>query len=190
MPQDIEFYVDVASPYTYLATTQVASLAERTGAAVRWRPFLLGGVFKATGNTPPATLPARARYMLQDLYRWAADYGVPFNFPAAFPVNSLTAMRALTSLDADALPQATARMMTAYWVEGRDPSDPAVIADVLGADALAAAADPAVKAALRAHTDRAIERGAFGAPTFFVGDQMFFGNDRLHFVEAAARREP
>lgn len=186
-PNTIEFFFDIASPYSYLASTQVEGLSARTGAAVRWRPFLLGGVFRAVGNTPPVALAARQPYLLKDLYRWAAHYGVPFNFPSFFPVNSLVPMRALAGLPEAEVPAAAAALFRAHWAEERDPSDAAVLTDLLGAERVALASAGEVKAALRETTDEAVRRGAFGAPTFFVGDEMFFGNDRLHFVEAAAR---
>lgn len=187
MPAIIEFFFDIGSPYTYLASTQMAALAARTGVPVRWRPFLIGGVFKAIGNTAPANVVAKGAHMLVDLKRWAAHYGIPFQFSPLFPVNSLLPMRALTTYADEELPEAAHRVFRAYWVESRDPSDRAVLTDVLGEQALRDAEDPVVKARLRANTDEAVARGAFGAPTFFVGDEMFFGNDRLQFVEAAAK---
>lgn len=188
MPTPIEFFFDVASPYSYLASTVITEVGARAGAPVRWRPFLLGGVFRAVGNQPPATLAVRAPYMLTDLHRWAQRYGVPFQMPSFFPINSLLPMRALASLPEDALPAAAGAVFRAHWAEGRDPSDPAVLAALIGADAVAAAQSPAVKEHLRANTEEAVARGAFGAPTFFVGAEMYFGNDRLLFVEEAAAR--
>ena len=180
----IEFFFDIASPYTYLAATQMAAVSERTGADVRWRPFLLGGVFKATGNAPPAMVPARGRYLMKDLYRWAAMYDVAFSFPANFPVNSIVAMRALQSIPESERPAPALSLFRAYWADNANPTDPAVIAEHLGAEALQAATSQPVKDALRAASDEAVERGAFGAPTFFVGEQMWFGNDRLPLVES------
>src|SRR5262245_47658832 len=93
----IDFYFDIASPYSYLAATQLDALAARTGATVRWRPFLLGGVFKATGNHMPASIAAKARWMFDDLKRWAAHYGVPFQMTSHFPLNTLRTQRALAA---------------------------------------------------------------------------------------------
>jgi 2-hydroxychromene-2-carboxylate isomerase len=190
MSHEIQFYFDAVSPYTYLATTQVEALESRIDMPVRWIPFYLGGVMKATGNAPPALVPARGAYMFRDLRRWSKHYGVPFHFPKAFPINTLTAQRALTSLadDQPALREAAHRLFRAYWVEDRDISRPEVLAELLPPAALAAAAEPAVKARLKAASDEAVAAGAFGAPTFLVGRELFFGNDRLPFVEAAARR--
>lgn len=186
MPRTIEFFFDFASPYTYLAATQIEAVAQRAGAELIWRPFLLGGVFKSVGNAPPAVLAPRGAYMLQDLGRWARFYGVPLRFPSTFPVNSLLAMRALQGMSRAERPAAAHRVFHAHWVEDRDISDPAVLTPLLGEAALARANDPEVKDRLRRTTEEAVTRGAFGAPTFFVGETMFFGNDRLQFVEQAA----
>jgi len=185
MSRTVEFFYDIVSTYSYLASTQLEAITERTGAAFVWRPFLLGGVFKATGNRPPASLPARGPYLLKDIQRWCKLYGVTFNLPADFPANTLTAMRALTALEGDERVAASRRLYRAYFVEGRDISDAAVVADLVGEGPLAMAADPAVKAALRATTEEAVSRGAFGAPSFFLDGEMYFGNDRMHFLEAA-----
>lgn len=186
MPRTIEFFFDVASPYTYMATTQIEAVAERAGAELIWRPFLLGGVFKAVGNLPPAVLAPRGAYMLEDLGRWARFYKVPFRFPSNFPINSLLPMRVFQGLSRAERPAVAHRVFRAHWVDGQDISDPAVLAPLVGEAAMAAASDPEVKERLRRGTEEAVARGAFGAPTFFVGEQMFFGNDRLQFVEQAA----
>lgn len=183
----VEFFYDIGSPYSYMAATQIEAIAADCGAQVVWRPILLGGVFKAVGNAPPATLPARGMYMFKDLQRWSAYYGVPWTLPATFPTNSLLAMRALTALPKEALPAASLALFSAYWVDGRDVASPEVVADVLGVEAVARAQEQSVKDALKAATDEAVARGAFGVPTFFVGGEMFFGNDRLPFVERALR---
>lgn len=188
----VEFFFDVASPYTYLAATQLSGVAQRTGAIFRWRPFLLGGAYKAAGNEMPARVPNKARYMLRDLQDWAAYYGVPFQFPPVFPVNSLRAMRACTAVlqvNSESLPAFAAALFEEYWVHGRDPSSgPALAAACarIGRDVeeleREAETQP-VKDALRGATDEAVSRGAFGAPTFFVGERMFWGNDRITILE-------
>lgn len=194
----IEFFYDISSPYTYLAATQVDALGERAGAEVVWRPFLLGGVFKATSNTMPARVQAKAAWMLKDLYTWAEHYGVPFQWPSVFPLNSLFAQRLQTAALAHhgpALTKALAMaLFEAYWVHDRDLGQPEVLGEVaasvegLDVEAVATlATTPEVKDQLRQLTDEATARGAFGAPTFFVGDAMFWGNDRMHFVESVAR---
>jgi 2-hydroxychromene-2-carboxylate isomerase len=187
----VELFWDVGSPYTYLATTQIAGLAERTSATVELRPFLLGGVFKATANHMPAEVQAKARYMLQDLDRWRERYGVRFSFPSIFPINSLLPMRVACALEGRDSERFCHAIMAAYWVDGLDAGTEPVVRGVLDGLALDAGATVAraqtqeVKDRLRKNTEEAVARGAFGAPTFFVGDQMFWGNDRLDFVEAA-----
>jgi 2-hydroxychromene-2-carboxylate isomerase len=171
---------------------------QRTGAELVYRPFLLGGVMKASGNAPPFTVPNKGRYVGRDVNRWARRYGVELGSNPHFPVNTVLAMRAAVALlsgDADpavfrAYHDAAFRAM---WIEGADLADEGVVRDLVGkaggdADALIARCGQAeVKDALRANTDEAVERGAFGAPSFFVGDELFFGNDRLDFVEEALR---
>lgn len=188
----LEFFYDFVSPYSYLASTRVEAEAARVGGTVRFRPFLLGGVFVATGNRAPIDTPAKGRHLATDLGRWAARLGIPFTWPAKFPVSTVLAMRtAFAAEKAGKLVPFTHAMYRAYWAEGRDLSDPAVIAEVagkVGLDGAALLADaPNHKEALKAQTQEAIDRGSFGAPTFFVGQEMFVGNDRLDFaVEALA----
>ena len=190
----IEYFFDVGSPTSYLAWTQLPKVAAETGAEIVWRPMLLGGVFKATGNASPVSVPAKGRWMNDDIRRWAAHYGVPFRFNQHFPINTLTLMRGATGLQmrqpAD-FPRYVELVERAMWESPKNLGDPAVLAATLteaGFDAEAFAAlvaDPEVKARLVATTEEAVSRGVFGAPTFFVGDQMFFGQDRLDFVREA-----
>lgn len=192
----IEFFFDVGSPYSYLAATQVDAVGERAGAEVRWRPFLLGGVFKESGNDMPARVAAKARWMLADLGRWAEAYGVPFRFASRFPLNTLQAQRALTAAAQrwpESLRPFALSLFRAYWVDDRDVSRPDEIgaaAEGAGLDGdavLAAAQEQEVKDLLRSWTSEAVERGAFGAPTFFVGEEMYWGNDRLDLMERNLR---
>lgn len=192
--KQLDFFFDLSSPYSYLASTQMQALGERTGAAIAWRPMVLGAVFKAVGNEMPARVPAKARWMAQDLQRWADHYGVPWRMSSYFPANTIKAMRLILVDDRRAADVARAGF-AAMWAEDRDPSrddELRRVAERGGLDpatALAAIDSPAIKDRLRANTDEAIARGAFGAPTFLVGDELFWGNDRLHFVEAALRRK-
>lgn len=191
----IEFFFDVGSPYSYLAAELIGGVAERTGVPVRWRPFLLGAVFKASGNEMPARIPAKARWMLEDLRGWARLHEVPFRMASRFPLNTLRTQRALCaaalSAGEGAVPAYALALFQAYWVDDRDVSSDAelaVLADAAGLDgsAIVAAIDaPATKDALRANTDDAVARGAFGAPTCFYGGAMFWGHDRLALLEAA-----
>ena len=190
----VEFFFDFGSPTTYLAHTQLPRIASQAGAQLIYRPMLLGGVFKATGNASPVSVPAKGRWMLRDLERWAARWGVPFSFNPHFPINTLTLMRGATGL-LMRQPESFARyadaVFAAMWVTPRNLGDSGEIESVLavagipGADFIAMVADPEVKAALVAQTERAVARGVFGAPSCFVGDEMFFGQDRLDFVAAA-----
>lgn len=188
----IEFFFDIGSTYSYLASTQMQGLQARTGRVVRWRPFLLGGVFKATNNATPISVAARATWLLRDAERWAEEYGIPLKFPSRFPLATLPTERALVACELetpDALPAFALALFHAYWAEDRDPSardEIAALARSVGLDAdriLGGMDTPAVKDHLRKSTEDAIARGAFGAPTFFVDGQMWFGNDRIAQME-------
>ena len=192
----LEFFFDVGSPTTYLAYTQLPTLAAECGAAVAWRPMLLGGVFKATGNASPVTVPAKGRWMLGDLQQWAGRWGVPLVFNPYFPVNTLTLMRGAVGLqmrEPERFQRYLEIVFGAMWRAPRNLGDAEVLAQTLTEDGLdagriaALAADPEVKARLVANTEEAVARGVFGAPTFFVGERMFFGQDRLDFVREALR---
>ncbi len=190
MPQTIEFFYDCASPYSYLAATQIAALAERHSAQLQWRPLALGGVFKATGNRMPATVPAKGKYMLKDLKLWAEHYAVPFQFPKIFPVNSLLVQRIACAVAETDRAAYTLAAMKAYWTQGADIQQVAVLQPLLrslGLDAealIAAAQSEKIKAQLKANTEEAVSRGVFGAPSCFVGETQFWGNDRLPLMEA------
>ena len=192
----VEFFFDFGSPTTYLAWTQLPKIAADCGAALDWRPMLLGGVFKATGNASPVTVPAKGRWMGEDIRRWAARYGVPFTFNPHFPINTLTLMRGAVGVQLRR-PQDFTRyveaVFRAMWVEPRDLGEAEVLAQTLAAAGFDAGftdivADPEVKAALIANTEEAVRRGVFGAPTMFVGSEMFFGQDRLEFVREALQK--
>jgi 2-hydroxychromene-2-carboxylate isomerase len=193
-PNTIEFCFDFGSPTTYLAHTQMPQLAADTGARIQYVPMLLGGVFKATGNQSPVMVPAKGRWMGSDLKLFARRYRVPFTFNPHFPINTLTLMRGAVGLQMRQperfMPYVDA-VFRAMWVEPVNLGDAAVLASTLAAAGFDAAsfqalvADAEVKAKLIANTEAAVARGAFGAPTCFVGEQMFFGQDRLDFVREA-----
>lgn len=194
MSQDLRFYFDVGSPASYLAWTQLPALCAETGAQLIYKPMLLGGVFQATGNASPALVPAKGRYMQQDLLRHARKYGVPFAFNPFFPINTLGLMRLITGVqlrEPDRLPDLLQVIFQAMWVDGRKLGDAQVVADTLAQAGFdpqalqALAADGQVKAALKAVTEEAVALGVFGAPTCFVDDEMFFGQDRLDMVRDA-----
>ena len=194
MATELEFFFDYGSPFSYLADTQLEGLAGRTGAVVSYRPMLLGGVFKETGNSSPISIEAKRKYMNADLERWAKHYGVPALHNPHFPINTIRLMRGAIAAQRSGVFAAYHRaIFDAFWRDGLNLGDAAVVRGVLeraGLDAVrlaAASEEHAVKDALRVATETAVVRGAFGAPTFFVGDQMFWGNDRLLFVEHALK---
>lgn len=187
----IEFFFDVGSPYSYLASTQLDELERETGATIEWRPFLLGGVFEATGNSAPALVPAKAQYMIRDLQRWSESYDIPLEMPSDFPINTLLAQRAIIAAgeeDSSHVETLAEVLFRRYWVDDSDVSEGGVVAaaaDEVGLDGreiVARTQEQSVKDALHGNSDEAVERGAFGAPTFFVDDEMFWGNDRLEFI--------
>ena len=196
MARTLEFYYDYGSPYSYLADTQVEAIAKRAGAALVRKPMLLGGVFKATGNHSPAELPAKSTWSAFDMPMWAKHYGVPFQRNPFFPVNTLALMRGAAAAQIDGIfERYHPAIYKAMWVDGVNLNDIGEVAKVLSAAGLDAAKignriqDQDVKDRLKATTDEAVARGVFGAPTSFVGDMMFFGNDRLPFVELALKDE-
>jgi 2-hydroxychromene-2-carboxylate isomerase len=194
----VEFYYDLVSPYSYLAHFRLRRICEEQGAELVLRPMLLGAAHKAVGLQAPVEIEAKAHYNYRDVHRWAEYYGVPLRYPDPFPFRTLKTMRAAVFFESSgALDAFTREAFSLYWEEGgapkgREESDEdGPIGDVarrVGADpgeVLEGAATPEAKRALRDATESAVGRGVFGAPTFFVGDEMFWGNDRLHFVEAA-----
>jgi 2-hydroxychromene-2-carboxylate isomerase len=191
----IEFFYDFGSPAAYLAYTQLPGIAARTGAKIVYRPFLLGAVFKATGNRSPVEVPAKGKWIMADFARFALRYGVPYGVPANFPINTLSLMRGAVAAERDGrlVPYSDA-VYRAIFAEQRNMEDPVTVATVLReagfdpAAMLAAIATAEVKDGLRANTDEAVARGVFGTPTCFVGGEMFFGQDRLDFVEEEARK--
>jgi 2-hydroxychromene-2-carboxylate isomerase len=197
MKKSVEFYFDLGSPATYLAYTQLPKICAETGSDLIYMPMLLGGVFKATGNASPAMIPAKGRYMFQDLDRYAKRYGVPLTFNPHFPINTLMLMRAVTGIQLQQPERFQAFidcLFTALWVEGRALDEPETVALVLSEhgfdphEVLALTHDESVKAVLKDNTETAVKRGVFGAPSIFVGSQLFFGQDRLDFVEEALRQ--
>jgi 2-hydroxychromene-2-carboxylate isomerase len=194
MSKRVEFFFDVGSPTTYLAWTQLPALCAQAGAELVYRPMLLGAVFQATGNASPAAVPAKGRYMNDDMARFARRYGVPLAMNPHFPINTLTLMRGAAGAQLRAPERFEAYLRGAFkamWIDGLNMNDPAVAAKALvaagfdPAEVMAWANDADVKAALRATTEEAVARGVFGAPTMFVGSEMFFGQDRLEFVREA-----
>ena len=195
----IEFWFEFGSNYSYLSAMRIEALARQAGVAVLWRPFLLGPIFRELGwSTSPFVLqPAKGRHMWRDMERQAAKYGLPWRRPGVFPRSAVLPMRVATLGANEAWIGAFCRrVMQQNWVQDREIDDADAVREALAGlvddpDAvLAAALAPGNKLRLRANTEAAQARGVFGAPTFFVGGEMFFGNDRLHFVEAALEESP
>jgi 2-hydroxychromene-2-carboxylate isomerase len=180
----LDFWFDFSSPFAYLASTQVDALAARTGATLRWRPMLLGAVFKAVGQVDVplfAMNEAKQRHTAEDFRRWAAWWGVPLVFPSRFPLRTLLPLRTWLS-QPDPIPFAHA-VFRAAWAEDRDITDPDVLR-ACGATEEALAAAPGNKQALSDATADAVAAGVFGAPTFVVdGRWLFWGQDRMEMVE-------
>ncbi|TRW17443.1 2-hydroxychromene-2-carboxylate isomerase [Glacieibacterium frigidum] len=188
----IEFLFDFGSPTTYLAHKRLPAIIARTGATVDYVPVLLGGVFKATGNASPVSVPAKGAYMNADMGRFAAREGIVLNFNPHFPINTLQLMRIAAGLKDDARFEAYVdATFDAMWAQPVNMGDPAAAAAAFAAAGLdpaelgAIAEAQASKDRLKAATEAAVARGVFGAPTFFVDGAMYFGQDRLDWVEAA-----
>jgi 2-hydroxychromene-2-carboxylate isomerase len=194
--KSFEFWFDFGSTASYLAWTQLPALEAETGATAVLKPMLLGGVFQATGNQSPANIPAKGKYLFVDFDRFAERYGVPFKVNPNFPINTLLLMRGAMVLQMKGDPRFRDycnAMFNAIWVYSLNMNDPATAAEALrkaGFDPqalVAAASEQTTKDALKAATQKAVDRGVFGAPTFFVGDQMFWGQDRMDFVREALK---
>lgn len=193
MEKRLEFWFDFSCPYAYVASTRIEALAERVAARLDVRPMLLGGVFQARGtpqNLSQTLAPAKARHNLADMQRQAAAAGVPLVMPAGHPLRTVEALRCVLAAGEPFMPLVH-RFYRAYWAEGRDIGRREVVAAVVreaGLDVeevLARAGSDEVKAELRRRTDEAVARGVFGVPTMFVGDELYWGADRLAMVEAA-----
>ncbi|CAN5717372.1 2-hydroxychromene-2-carboxylate isomerase [soil metagenome] len=200
--RQVEFYYDLVSPYSYLAYTQLGRICEEHEAELVLRPMLLGAVHKMSGNRAPIEVEAKSRYQWRDIHRWADHYDLPMQFPDPFPFRTLKTLRAaMYCSERGELEPFTREAFDLYWQQGGAPkgleasNEDAPIEEVarrIGADpegVLEGAATSEAKQALKDATEEALERGVFGAPAFFVDGEMFWGNDRLHFVEAALESE-
>jgi 2-hydroxychromene-2-carboxylate isomerase len=195
MPADVELWCEIASTYTYLAAMRVDAVAARAHVTVEWSPFLLGPIFAAAGWTtsPFEVYPAKGSYMWRDVARTAEELGLGFKKPSVFPRNTVLAARvSVLGVARGWGPAFIRRTLVANFAEDREIAEPSVIDELLtelGLDAKAVRAEadsPAWKPRLREATARGTARGVFGAPTFFVGDEMFWGNDRLEQAVAWA----
>jgi 2-hydroxychromene-2-carboxylate isomerase len=192
MTKRIDFYFDFVSPTAYVAWKRLPGVLERTGATLNAIPMFLGGVMNETGNRPPFTVPAKGRYFSVDLARFIHRYQIPFTMNAAFPLNTLPLLRAVSTLHGTPEFQVFCdAIFDKTWKEGANVGDPEIALAALNAAGLngqalfAAASSDAAKEAVKSQTAEAVARGVFGAPTFFVGDEMYFGQDRLDWVEEA-----
>ena len=192
MSDSLDFYFDFSSPYGYLASERIDEIAAKHGRSVTWRPMLLGAVFQKIGGSPLVNQPMKGPYSQHDMLRSARLHGITFNVPDNFPVNSIAACRSfywLAGSDAATARGFAQALYRGYFVENRDLSQPEIVveaAQALGVDGdalVAAVQDQAIKDRLRAENDAAIERGVFGSPTVFVGDEMFWGHDRLEMID-------
>ena len=191
MSKSVAFWFDYGSPTAYLAHWELKGVAERTHANIDLRPMLLGAVFKATGNHTPVDIAPKGEWMLWDIQNHADRYGIPFKLNPYFIINTLPLMRgALVAERRGELERYSDGMFNAVWREARNMGKPDVIRTVLtgqGFDAdayMAGVQDPEIKEELRRRSAQAVAKGVFGAPTFFVGDKMWWGQDRLDWVEA------
>jgi 2-hydroxychromene-2-carboxylate isomerase len=196
MTKTFDYYFDFGSLATYLAHTQMDKIKAETGANPIYLPMLLGAVFKATGNVSPISVPTKGKYIFVDFKRFADSYGVPLNSNPYFPIITTTLMRMLTGLQMrsdDRIHKFMDVIFKAIWVDALNLNDPEVVAQVLReahfdpADLLNLANEQATKDRLKDVTTQAVERGVFGAPTFFAGDQMFWGQDRIEQLKLALK---
>jgi 2-hydroxychromene-2-carboxylate isomerase len=190
----IHFFYDYVSVYSYLANSQLESLE---GVEVVYRPMLLGAVMQATGNRPPASIEAKKRYLHTDIADWARHYKLPLRMNPQFPQNTIKALRmAIVAQRDGGFPALHRRLFAAMWEEQQNLEDEAVLTKLVNEAGLPAESCmqaigmQQIKDQLKANTEEAVARGAFGAPTFFVGDRMFFGNDRFEFIREALGATP
>jgi 2-hydroxychromene-2-carboxylate isomerase len=187
---DLEFWFEFGSTYSYLSASRIVDVTGAVGVPVSWRPFLLGPIFEEQGwdDSPFNVYPAKGRYMWRDVERLCASYGIPFAKPSRFPRNGLLAARVacLASVESEPwLPEFVRAVFRANFAEDREISDAAEIRSILdalgqpGAELVEEAQTPENKQRLRDQTQRAVEFGIFGAPSFVVGEELFWGNDRL-----------
>lgn len=197
MTKKVEFLFDFGSPNAYLSWKVVPEIEKRTGTKFQYVPVLLGGIFKATNNVSPVIANQGIRnkneYQFLEIERFVKKHGLTkFKFNPHFPVNTLQIMRGAIAAEVEnILPKYMDAVMAAMWEDGKKMDDPDVIKTVLdaagidGAHILARTGEADVKAKLAANTEEAVNRGAFGIPTFYVDGDIYFGKDRLRDVEEA-----
>ena len=188
MKKSVEFFFDYASPYSYLADYQLSSFRN---IEIIYRPMLLGAVMQATNNKPPGTIPSKGNYIAKDLELWSQHYGIPFRMNSIFPQNTLKALRlAIVCQQENCFQMVHQALFEAMFVYNLDISDVDILKNLINQQQLNSdqliekLSENTIKDELKRNTNEAISRGAFGAPTFFINDEMFFGNDRLDFIKA------
>ena len=191
MMKTVVFYYDFASPTAYLGYFRLREIVSQYDAKIDHRPILLGALHKCSNNTPPGAVPAKGAYLLVDMPRFSKRYGVPLVFNPHFPVNCIKALRGALVMEGHVDEEKYREAVyKAVWQDEQNIADEVIFKQVLkdvGIDAepiLQGITEDSIKQKLKDNTAEAIARGAFGAPTFFVGEEMFFGQDRLDFVEA------
>lgn len=186
MSKSVEFFFDYVSPYSYLADFQLTLF---NNIEIIYRPMLLGAVMQATNNKPPGIIPSKGAYIAKDLELWSRHYGIPFRLNSIFPQNTLTALRlAIACQREDNFQLIHQALFKAMFVDNLDLSNTDILRDILNQQQLDSdeliikATESSIKEELKRNTNEAVARGAFGAPTFFIDGEMFFGNDRLGFI--------
>lgn len=190
--KQIEFYFDLGSPYSYLGFYQIQKIAKLNQAQIVWKPILLGGVFKATGNSSTMAVPAKARYSMLDMQRWSNLWDISIQMNPYFPINTLNLMRIITAVQLyrpECFLTVLNALFDAMFGHPQNLNDINVLINLIQTLGFSNdqvqiwLSDDQVKAQLKQTTEEAIERGVFGAPTWFVNDEMYWGVDHLHFVE-------
>ena len=187
MKKSVEFFFDYVSSYSYLADYRLSSFRN---IEIIYRPMLLGAVMQATNNKPPGTIPSKGNYIAKDLELWSQHYGIPFKMNSIFPQNTLKALRlAIVCQQENCFQMVHQALFEAMFVHNLDISDVDILKNLINQQQLNSdqliekLSENTIKDELKRNTNEAISRGAFGAPTFFINDEMFFGNDRLDFIK-------
>ena len=194
MTKTVTFYFDYGSPATYLAWTQINSIIEEANATLNMVPILLGGVFKETGNTSPASVPAKGKWMSNDLKKHAKIYNVEFNSNSFFPINTLNIMRgAIAAKSMNIFQEYSEAIFNGIWVKDLNLGDIPILQEYLEKNNIDTkklfdlAQSNEVKTMLIQNTKKAVDQGVFGAPTFLIKNELIFGQDRLNFLKLALK---
>jgi 2-hydroxychromene-2-carboxylate isomerase len=200
--QTVDFYYDFSSTNSYFAAFMLPEICARSGAAMRWLPLHSAALFRGTGFDVMAMAPRKARYLWRDHARYAEATGLSFRRPSRFPIKTALALRCVLSVDGQGAKdegrapiELSQALFRSYWERDENIADPEVLATLISgmhldpSSIIARANSQEIRDALRGVTNRAVERGVFGVPTFFVNEEMFWGKDRLDFVEQRVKRD-